>query len=64
VVGFLVPNTMVTVFSIDHGLDVGGYFGHWGFGQQTPNLLPKRGGIHPNSGTSSRPQTLRSHDNH
>ena len=29
VVGFLVPNTMVIAFVIDHGLDVGGYFGHW-----------------------------------
>jgi putative Ca2+/H+ antiporter (TMEM165/GDT1 family) len=29
VVGFLVPNTMVAVFLIDHGTDIGGYFGHW-----------------------------------
>ena len=29
VIGFLVPNTMVAVFFIDHGLDVGGYFGEW-----------------------------------
>lgn len=30
IVGFVVPNTMVTTFFIDHGLDVGGYFSHWG----------------------------------
>jgi hypothetical protein len=30
IVGFLVPNTMVTAFIIDHGLDVSGYFNHWG----------------------------------
>ena len=29
VVGFLVPNTMVAIFLIDHGLDIDGYFGHW-----------------------------------
>lgn len=29
VVGFLVPNTMVAVFFIDHGVDVSGYFGRW-----------------------------------
>jgi hypothetical protein len=29
VVGFLVPNTMVAVFMIDHGLELGGYFEHW-----------------------------------
>jgi putative Ca2+/H+ antiporter (TMEM165/GDT1 family) len=28
-VGFLVPNTMVVVFAVDRGLNVGGYFGHW-----------------------------------
>ena len=30
IVGFLVPNTMVIAFVIEHGLDVGGYFSHWG----------------------------------
>jgi hypothetical protein len=30
IVGFLVPNAMVTMFFIDHGLDVSGYFSHWG----------------------------------
>jgi hypothetical protein len=30
IVGFLVPNTMVTIFFIDHGLDLSGYFSHWG----------------------------------
>jgi hypothetical protein len=29
-VGFLVPNTIVTAFVIEHGLDVSGYFSHWG----------------------------------
>ena len=29
-IGFLVPNTMVIAFVIDHGLDVGGYFSEWG----------------------------------
>ena len=29
VVGFLVPNTMVAIFLIDHGLDLAGYFEHW-----------------------------------
>ena len=29
VVGFVVPNAMVTAFVIDHGLDLGAYFGHW-----------------------------------
>ena len=29
VVGFLVPNTMVAVFLIDHGPELGGYFEHW-----------------------------------
>jgi putative Ca2+/H+ antiporter (TMEM165/GDT1 family) len=29
VVGFAVPNTMVAAFLIDHGLDLGEYFGHW-----------------------------------
>jgi hypothetical protein len=30
IVGFVVPNAMVTIFAIDHGLDVSGYFSHWG----------------------------------
>ncbi len=30
VVGFVVPNTMVAMFFIDHGLDFSGYFSHWG----------------------------------
>ena len=29
VVGFLVPNTMVAIFLIDHGLELGRYFEHW-----------------------------------
>jgi hypothetical protein len=29
IVGFVVPNTMVAIFVIDRGLDVGGYFNHW-----------------------------------
>jgi Terpene cyclase DEP1 len=29
IVGFVVPNTMVAIFVIDRGLDVGGYFDHW-----------------------------------
>ncbi len=29
VVGFLVPNTMVIAFVIEHGLDVAGYFDGW-----------------------------------
>ena len=29
VVGFLVPNAMVAIFFIDHGLDVTGYFNGW-----------------------------------
>ena len=29
VVGFLVPNTMVIIFIIEHGLDVSGYFSEW-----------------------------------
>jgi putative Ca2+/H+ antiporter (TMEM165/GDT1 family) len=28
-VGFLVPNTMVAVFLVEHGLDLGAYFGAW-----------------------------------
>ena len=28
-IGFVVPNTMVAVFFIDHGLDVGDYFSEW-----------------------------------
>jgi hypothetical protein len=30
IVGFLVPNTMVIAFVVDHGPDVSGYFNHWG----------------------------------
>ena len=30
IVGFIVPNTMITVFLIEHGFDVSGYFSHWG----------------------------------
>ena len=30
IVGFLVPNAMVIAFVAEHGLDVSGYFGHWG----------------------------------
>jgi hypothetical protein len=30
ILGFLVPNAMVTAFVIDHGLDLTGYFSHWG----------------------------------
>jgi putative Ca2+/H+ antiporter (TMEM165/GDT1 family) len=29
IVGFLVPNTMVAIFFIDHGVDLSAYFGHW-----------------------------------
>jgi putative Ca2+/H+ antiporter (TMEM165/GDT1 family) len=29
VVGFLVPNTMVTIFFVNHGIDLSGYFSHW-----------------------------------
>jgi hypothetical protein len=29
VVGFLVPNTMVAIFLIEHGLDLGHYLGDW-----------------------------------
>jgi putative Ca2+/H+ antiporter (TMEM165/GDT1 family) len=29
IVGFLVPNTMVIIFIIDHGLDLSGYFSEW-----------------------------------
>ena len=29
VLGFLVPNTMITVFLVEHGFDLPGYFGHW-----------------------------------
>ena len=29
VVGFVVPNTMVIAYVIEHGLDPGGYFGAW-----------------------------------
>lgn len=28
-IGFLVPNTMVVAFFIDHGVDVGGYLAEW-----------------------------------
>jgi hypothetical protein len=30
VVGFLVPNTMVVAFVIEHGVDLGAYFSQWG----------------------------------
>ena len=30
IVGFLVPNTMVIAFVVEHGLDVSGYVSHWG----------------------------------
>ena len=30
IVGFLVPNAMVTAFALNHGLDARGYFRHWG----------------------------------
>jgi hypothetical protein len=29
ILGFLVPNTMVIVFLVEHGLDIGGYFDEW-----------------------------------
>ena len=29
VVGFLVPNTMVAVYLIDHGMEFAGYLEHW-----------------------------------
>ena len=29
VVGFLVPNTMVIAFFVDHGVDLGGYLSEW-----------------------------------
>lgn len=29
IVGFLVPNTMVAIFFIDHGLDFSAYFNNW-----------------------------------
>jgi hypothetical protein len=29
IVGFIVPNTMVAAFFIDHGVDVGGYLSEW-----------------------------------
>lgn len=29
IVGFLVPNTMVAVFLIEHGLEIGEYFAEW-----------------------------------
>ena len=29
VVGFLVPNTMVIAFVVEHGLDLGGYLSEW-----------------------------------
>jgi uncharacterized protein DUF2834 len=29
IVGFVVPNTMVAIFLIDHGVDVSGYFSEW-----------------------------------
>jgi hypothetical protein len=30
IVGFVVPNTMVALFAIRHGLTLDGYFRHWG----------------------------------
>jgi Terpene cyclase DEP1 len=30
IVGFLVPNTMIAMFIIRHGLPLGPYFRHWG----------------------------------
>ena len=30
IVGFLVPNTMIAMFMIRHGLPLGPYFRHWG----------------------------------
>jgi hypothetical protein len=30
IVGFLVPNTMVTMFAIRHGVPLSAYFRHWG----------------------------------
>jgi Terpene cyclase DEP1 len=30
IVGFVVPNTMVALFSVRHGLSLDGYFRHWG----------------------------------
>jgi len=29
IVGFVVPNTMVALFAVRHGLTFNGYFGHW-----------------------------------
>jgi putative Ca2+/H+ antiporter (TMEM165/GDT1 family) len=29
ILGFVVPNTMVIAFLVEHGLDLGDYFGHW-----------------------------------
>ncbi len=30
IVGFLVPNTMIALFAVRHGLPFDGYFRHWG----------------------------------
>lgn len=30
IIGFVVPNTMVALFAVRHGLTFNGYFGHWG----------------------------------
>jgi putative Ca2+/H+ antiporter (TMEM165/GDT1 family) len=30
IVGFVVPNAMIALYSVRHGLTFDGYFGHWG----------------------------------
>lgn len=30
IIGFVVPNAMVTLFAVRHGLSLDGYFRHWG----------------------------------
>lgn len=30
IVGFVVPNAMVSIYFIDHGFDLSAYFSHWG----------------------------------
>ena len=30
IVGFVVPNAMIAVYGVRHGLSLDGYFGHWG----------------------------------
>lgn len=30
IVGFVVPNTMITLYAVRHGLSLDGYFRHWG----------------------------------